>query len=158
VLYYDLGGKDADWASTLFRIPHNAAEYTLGLGFGFGLVMAGTMASRLVSRVVGVYPLRFLGTVSYSVFLVHPLYILAAFPHLRLATAGQVQPFIVALGQSPWWFGFFAFAPGVLLWAAVTYLVVERPFLMMRPRQIRPESGGVLTFPQTAPAVMRPAA
>lgn len=133
LLYHDLGGKDADWFSRWTGVPHNLAEYTIGLGVGFGLVVVGTMCSRAVSTAAGVWPLRFLGTISYSVFLVHPFYILANFPQMKFPQVGGVQPFFQEFGTAPWWYGFFVFSPGLVLWAAVTYAVVERPFLMMRP-------------------------
>ena len=132
-LYYDLGGKDADWVSRITRIPHNLAENTIGLGLGFALVLIGTMCSVIVSRVAGAGPLRFLGTISFSVFLIHPFYILANFPQLRFAAVGGIQSIFEPIGVAPWWYGFFIFAPGLILWAAVSYLVIERPFLLMRP-------------------------
>jgi peptidoglycan/LPS O-acetylase OafA/YrhL len=151
-LYYDLGGRDADWVSALTKIPHNTAENTIGLGIGFGLVVAGTMCSAVVSRVAGVAPLRFLGTISYSVFLIHPFYILANFPELKFASVGRPQDFFTALGTAPWWYGFFVFAPGLIVWASVSYALIERPFLLMRPKPARPEAGGILPFPPPVPA------
>jgi peptidoglycan/LPS O-acetylase OafA/YrhL len=142
LLYHDLGYDKADWFARWLKRPSNPAGYTIGLGVGFGLVVIGTMCSRVVSRVVGVYPLRFLGTVSYSVFLLHPFYLLANFPQLKLPEVGQPTPALAAYGQAPWWYGFFFFAPGVLLWASVAYVLVERPFLKLRPRAARPEPAG----------------
>lgn len=138
LMRYDFGGKDNDWAAALTRIPHNPAEATLGLGLGFGLLLVGTMCSGLVSRAAGVAPLRFLGTISYSVFLIHPFYILANFPQLRLKGVGATQPFFQEIGTAPWWYGFFVFAPGLLLWASVSYALIERPFLRLRPGVARP--------------------
>jgi len=159
VLYYDLGGKDADWFSKVAHVPHNLAEYTLGLGFGFGLVVAGSMTSVVIARVVGIYPLRFLGTISYSIFLVHPFYILANFPLLKFSEVGRTQPFFEVIGVAPWWFGFFVFAPGLLIWSSATYLLIERPFLMMRSRPaVKPESPAVVVVPIDGPGALRRAA
>ena len=152
LLYYDLGGKDADWVSKYTKIPHNNAENTIGLGLGFGLLVAGTMLSGVWSRLAGVAPLRFLGTISYSIFLLHPFYILANFPQLEFAKVGQAQPFCAAIGPSPWWFPFIGFAPGMLLWAAASYAIIERPFLKMRPSGTKPT-----TLPMPQPSVEVPA-
>lgn len=157
LLYYDLGGKDADWVSRLTNIPHNQAENTIGLGLGFGLVVVGTMLSAGVSRVAGVAPLRFLGTISYSVFLIHPFYILANFPELVFGKVGGQQPCFAAVGTAPWWYGFFVFGPGLLLWASASYLVFERPFLMLRPGA-RPAAAPPLAVHAPEPVPHRAAA
>jgi peptidoglycan/LPS O-acetylase OafA/YrhL len=140
LLYYDFHGHD--WFGDLGIVAKNSAGYTVGLACGFGLVMLGTLSSEVVSRAAGVWPLRVVGTISYSLFLIHPFYLLANFPQLVFAGVGQAQPFFEAYGMAPWWYGFFLFFPGLLLWSAVSYVVIERRFQMMRPRQPRLREDG----------------
>ena len=131
-----------DWFTDLKLVPNrDGGARTVGLALGFSLVLLGTFSSAVASRAIAVWPLRVLGTISYSIYLIHPFYLLANFPRLAFAKviAQQPQPFFAAYGVAPWWYGFFVFFPGVLLWSAVSYIVIERPFLMMRP--VRPAAG-----------------
>ena len=145
LMFIDL--RNHDWFSDLKIVPSCIPEagntgYTVGLALGFSLVLLGSFASGLVSRVVGIWPLRVLGTISYSLYLIHPFYLLANFPQMVFSKVGSPQAFAAACGAAPWWYGFFVFFPGVLLWSAASYIAIERPFLMMRPvRPVRPAAG-----------------
>ena len=130
-----------DWFIDLKVIPdvgpgYRYSGYTIGLALGFSLTLLGTFSSALISKALGVWPLRVFGTISYSIYLVHPFYLLANFPQMDFHKVGAVQEFFAAYGTAPWWYGPFAFFPGLFLWSAVSYIVIERPFLLMRP--IRP--------------------
>lgn len=134
LLYHDVGGVKADWIARLVGSQPDPAGYTIGLGLGFGLLTVGTLCSRAVSGLVSVWPLRALGTISYSVFLIHPFYLLACFPQLVFSKVGTVQPAFAPLGTAPWWYLYALVLPGLFLWAGTTYLLVERPFLLRRPK------------------------
>jgi peptidoglycan/LPS O-acetylase OafA/YrhL len=90
---------------------------------------------------MGVWPLRVVGTISYSLFLIHPFYLLVNFPQLVFARVGGAQPFFEPNAVAPWWYGFFLFLPGMLLWSAISYIVIKRPFKRMRPKQARSRGG-----------------
>jgi peptidoglycan/LPS O-acetylase OafA/YrhL len=152
LLYYDFHGHD--WFGDLGIVAKNSAGYTVGLACGFGLVMIGTLGSQIVSRLAGIWPLRVVGTISYSLFLIHPFYLLANFPQLVFARVGAAQPFFEPYGVAPWWYGFFLFFPGLLLWSAVSYIAIERPFQMMRPQRAQPREEA----PKEEAVVMRRAA
>jgi peptidoglycan/LPS O-acetylase OafA/YrhL len=133
MLYHDF--KSADWFSALKLVPKDHAGYTMGLTIGFSLVMVGALCSSLVSRTTGIWPLRFLGTISYSIYLVHPFYFLLSFPGFSFTRIGQQIPLLQQHGIAPLWYGLLVFVPGLLFWAGVSYLVIERPFQMLRPRR-----------------------
>ncbi len=135
LLAYDF--LDKDWFATdLKLIPKDTNQYSIGLALGFGLLMTGSLYSRLVAAIVGLWPLRVLGTISYSIYLVHPFYFLAAFPCLAFNRIGQLNPGFEPIGVAPWWYGFFVFFPGLLLWSGVSYLLFERPFQQIRPKAV----------------------
>jgi peptidoglycan/LPS O-acetylase OafA/YrhL len=144
LLYYDF--HEHDWFGNLGLLTENPSGYgevgTVGLACGFGLVMVGTLTSQAVSRIAGVWPLRVVGTISYSLFLIHPFYLLVNFPQLMLVGGVHPQPSFAPLGVAPWWYGFFLFFPGMLLWAAASYIAIERPFQMMRPQRAKPRQEG----------------
>ena len=146
LLVYDFKGKD--WFSTKIGIvPKDPKGYTLGLALGFGLLVVGSLSSRLISTIVAIWPLRFLGTISYSIYLVHPFYLLAAFPPLRFVGVGQPQEFLAPIGVAPAWYGFFVFFPGILLWSSITYLLIERPAQTLGWKKQQPE-------PRTLPRIV----
>jgi peptidoglycan/LPS O-acetylase OafA/YrhL len=141
LLYLDF--HEHDWFGNLAITARNPMPYTIGLACGFALVMLGTLSSRAVSGVAGVWPLRVVGTISYSLFLIHPFYFLANFPRMIFARVALPQAAFKSFPMAPWWYGFFLFFPGLLLWSAVSYIVFERPFQMMRPQRARSREEGV---------------
>lgn len=127
-------GAPFDWFNRLGIVKKNTAEYTVGLAFACSLILIGTLRSRLVATVMSVKPLRVLGAVSYSLFLLHPFFILAVFPKFNFAMAGRVQKLIEPMVYAPPWYAPAIMFPGALAWAIVCFLLVERPFLLRRPK------------------------
>ena len=75
-------------------------------------------------------PLRLLGLISYSVYLIHLFYILANFPQIGLFTRAGTTPSyeqMRLLPQMPVWYLPLVFFPGALMWGVVSYVLVERP-------------------------------
>lgn len=126
-------GGPFDWFWRLGLVPKNPAEYTVGLAFACSLILLGTLRSSRIAALMSVKPLRVLGAVSYSLFLLHPFFILAVFPRFDFAKAGQVQPLLDTALLAPPWFAPFVMFPGALAWAIACFLLVERPFLLRRP-------------------------
>ncbi len=149
--------RNHDWFTDLKIVPNvDGGAQTVGLALGFSLVLLGSFSSAVVSRATGIWPLRVLGTISYSLYLIHPFYLLANFPQMVFSKVGSPQAFAAACGVAPWWYGFFVFFPGVLLWSAASYIAIERPFLMMRP--VRPAAGNEAREGKTAAIEIRKAA
>lgn len=106
-------------------------EQELAVGIGAGLAICGSVLHPALRRAFSLRPLRVLGTVSYSIYLLHPLLLALSFglplPSWRLGvkvvreTAG-VLPLLLC------------YAPAVVFYACCAYLLVERPMLRLRPR------------------------
>jgi peptidoglycan/LPS O-acetylase OafA/YrhL len=127
-------GAPFDWFNTLGIVPKNHAEYTIGLAVACSLILVGTLRSPLVAHWMSLKPFRVLGSISYSLFLIHPFFILAVFPKFDFSKAGQVQALIDAAPAAPAWYAPFVMFPGALAWAIVCFVLVERPFLLRRPK------------------------
>lgn len=127
LLLFDLSGGPArtDWAEIIgFTYPRTDRQ-TTGLGIGFMLMLAATPHLRQLGRALDVYPLRLLGLVSYSLYVMHPIYILANFPMMGNFTPSV--PLFEPLGRMPWWYLPTIFVPGAIFWAIVSYVLIEKP-------------------------------
>lgn len=135
-LDFQVGGSGTffDWFAALKIVPKNLAEYSIGLACACSLILIGTLRSPKVAALMSIKPLRVLGAVSYSLFLIHPFFILAVFPKFSFATAGQVQNLIAPVVYAPAWFAPFVMFPGALAWAIICFVLIERPFLLRRPK------------------------
>jgi peptidoglycan/LPS O-acetylase OafA/YrhL len=130
LIYFDFGGPYYDWFANLgIGLKHMDGQ-TLGLGLGCGLFVAGLPNLPALGKILNIAPLRFIGVISYSVYITHFFYILANFPELKLFTLAG-KPVMYAHFQTlpayPDWFLPFVFFPGVMFWGAVSFLLVERP-------------------------------
>jgi peptidoglycan/LPS O-acetylase OafA/YrhL len=92
-----------------------ASLYTLVAELGAAALIVGlvTMPGSAVSRVFGCSPMAWVGTRSYAIYLWQS-------PLIFLATRHHVSPFVGAVGA--------------VAAAAVSWVVVERPFLRMKDR------------------------
>jgi peptidoglycan/LPS O-acetylase OafA/YrhL len=129
LLFFDMIGPKFDVFFLLGLTKKNLAEYTIGLGLATALVAASAPHVRLVSALLDVLPFRMLGAISYSVFLMHPFYILMNFPEFVLRKVGQQVELWKTYEALPAWYLPFVFLPGVLIWSMITFLLIERPAL-----------------------------
>jgi peptidoglycan/LPS O-acetylase OafA/YrhL len=130
MLVYDLGGPKHDWVAKLGVNPPHADGETLGLGLACALILAALPHSDILARMLNVLPLRVLGIISYSLYIVHFFYILANFPEIGLFTKAGTPPLyehFKSLAPMPAWYMPFIFFPGALFWALISFLLVERP-------------------------------
>ncbi|OQA34726.1 MAG: Acyltransferase family protein [Betaproteobacteria bacterium ADurb.Bin341] len=138
LLYLDFqvgpNGTLFDWFAALKIVPKNLAEYSVGLACASSLILIGTLCSPRIARVMSIKPFRVLGAISYSLFLIHPFFILAVFPKFDFTKAGQVQNLVDPVVYAPAWYVPAIMFPGVLVWAIVCFILVERPFLLRRPK------------------------
>jgi peptidoglycan/LPS O-acetylase OafA/YrhL len=143
---FALDFKEVDWFGDAvrwsgrycFSIDIPISHYTVGLGVSFALIMIGAVSSRGLARVFGSGPLRIMGVISYSAFLLHDFIIVADLP-LSFDGMGRIHgmwgPAMQELPPAPAWFVPLVILPAVFFWATVSFLLIERPFLLMRPKQ-----------------------
>lgn len=143
LLLFDLSGPSqpipnapnrwpTDWANWIGIAVERWDRETLGLGIGFGLVLSATPGLPRIGRILEVWPMRLLGLVSYSLFILHPFYILLNFPEM-----GRIQPnfeLFKGYDRMSWWYLPLIFAPGAIFWAIVSYIVIERPGIALGKR------------------------
>jgi len=113
--------------------PPTRHQSSFGLGVGLAAVIVGLARSRRLSEWLSPVPMRMLGCVSYSLFLWHPVLICIDAP-IRFNGSGSV----VLVGQLPpgisQWSLLLIFAPGFIMAAVLSFVAIERPFLLMRRR------------------------
>lgn len=126
----DLRGPKYDWVAHAGIVQRNLAEYTIGLGLSFAMIAAAVPHVAVAGRILNVFAFRFIGVVSYSIFIVHPFYLLVNFPELVLRKVGTQTEYFKTLEAMPNWYLPFVFVPGIFAWAAVTFLVIEKPALV----------------------------
>ena len=114
--------------------PEHSMSYSLWLGLGAGLLMVGAVCSPSLARLFGVGPLRYLGAISYGLYLWHPIYLALNFPEMRFDQAGEIQIALAHYPSMPFWYMPLIFMPGELLLASLSFVLIERPFLVRRPK------------------------
>lgn len=107
--------------------------YTVQLGIATALLVVGALLSTTINRFLSIKPLQFLGVISYSIFLWHGFVIVADLP-----VAFDGRGFLRYLGgpfeTMPFWVPLFVILPSVLFWSLVSFALIERPFLKLRPK------------------------
>jgi peptidoglycan/LPS O-acetylase OafA/YrhL len=130
LLVLDFHGPRFDWAEKLGIGVRHADEQTLGLGIGCGLLLAGLPQVKWLSNALSIFPLRMLGVISYSLYITHFFYIYASAPEIGPFThlgSPDLYKHFSQLPQLPGWYLPLVFFPGSIFWAAVCFILVERP-------------------------------
>lgn len=143
VAFFLLAAHHKDVVPLLGIGPEHSISYSIGLGLGTGLLMVGAVCSPSLVRVFGTGPLRYLGAISYGLYLWHPIFLWLNFPEMQFDQAGQVQAFAAHYPSMPFWYMPLVFIPGELLLATLSFVLVERPFLVMRPKSASPPVQGL---------------
>ena len=150
----DLYGPRTDWVAHAGLVKRNLAEYTIGLGLSFAMIAMAIPFVPTVGRLLDTFPIRFVGVISYSVFIVHPFYLMVNFPELVLRKVGTQTEYFKTVEAMPDWYMPLLFAPGIFAWAAVTFLLIERPALVWGSHLIRRQRERARgTFDPTGPRV-----
>lgn len=145
LFYYDLGGPQHDWLGHLGIGQVHPDNSTLGLGLACALILVALPHLPQVGTVLNVLPFRFLGVISYSVYIIHFFYIRANFPEIVLFSQAGSDPLyqhFKTIAPYPAWYLPLVFFPGVLFWGAVSFLLVERPGILlgrMIVKRVKPE-------------------
>lgn len=102
----------------------------LSLGLGVLALIVGAVQSPLFRCVFEIFPLRMLGTISYSLFMWHSFLIVANFP---VTFNGRGELLAIGLMPSvPAWHMPVFVIPALISSATLSYLLIERPFLLKR--------------------------
>lgn len=124
-------------ASLTFDTPNIMDGYnryfSFSLGVGFALLILGSLCFSPIYRFLSLTPLRFLGAISYSVFLWNAFVMLVG-TNAQLSSIGpgvMGAPFISAV-DGTWWSFFGIYTAAFLFYGSVSYVLVERPFMLMR--------------------------
>jgi peptidoglycan/LPS O-acetylase OafA/YrhL len=113
--------------------PYSAIipESTL-VGLSIGLILLGVMYWKPASRFFSLYPLRFIGHISYSIFLWQAFIILAqSGKTFDQATIGGELLLLGKAGRAPF---ILLYLPALFFWSSLSYYFIELPFLRMRKR------------------------
>jgi peptidoglycan/LPS O-acetylase OafA/YrhL len=134
LLLIDFRGPSFDWAAQIgLGLRHTDAQ-TIGLGLGFSLLLAALPHLAFLGRILSVAPLQMVGVISYSVYVTQFFYIYANVPEIGLFTRAGTQPMyehFLQMPSYPAWYLPLVFFPGALFWGVVSYLLVERPGMML---------------------------
>jgi peptidoglycan/LPS O-acetylase OafA/YrhL len=134
LLLIDFKGPAFDWAAQIGLGLKHDDEQTIGLGLGYSLLLAGLPHLAFLGRILSVAPLQMIGIVSFSVYVTQFFYIYANFPEIGLFTLTGSQPMyqhFLQMPSYPVWYLPLVFFPGALFWGVVSYLLVERPGMML---------------------------
>jgi peptidoglycan/LPS O-acetylase OafA/YrhL len=126
LILVEFGGIDV-----IFKLGLTPAKSIYGGGFGLGLGTALVLATMpnlsLVGKALDVFPLRMLGAISYSLYVIHPFILNLTFPQ----TGILISPRDYSRFVSPGTIGPLEFAlvliPSILFWSTVCFVAVERP-------------------------------
>jgi peptidoglycan/LPS O-acetylase OafA/YrhL len=115
----------------------DSSTYTVGLALASLLMVAGSVATPLLAKFFAWSPFRILGAISYSIFVWHGFIVCADFP-LHFDTRGQILEDMPGGLQTwpvaPYWLALVVPVPAVVFWAVLSFILIERPFLLRRPK------------------------
>jgi peptidoglycan/LPS O-acetylase OafA/YrhL len=139
---YDVFEKLGFWAE-------NPSRYTFTLGIACFMILIGLSRETIVSKALSVAPLRFIGIISYSVFILHLFYVALLYPDISFYGAPPTALF-QAMPRMPSWYLPMVVLPGLFLWAAVAYLLIEKPMIQFGKKRIAHQKKSAKKVPVVA--------
>jgi peptidoglycan/LPS O-acetylase OafA/YrhL len=112
--------------------------YSITLGVAIALVMLGVIQFRLASRFLSWFPFRFLGAISFSVFVWNGLIILQGtnlYLNTFYPTISQNDTAFPQILRGGWVSFFGVYLASFVFFGAISYLAIERPFLLLRRKR-----------------------
>lgn len=143
--------RGVDWIGALLvrvpGIPHAPtmppSSFTVGLALASIFIVVGSVTSASLDRLFGWTPFRVLGTISFSMFVWQGFIVAADFALTFDTRGGMFQTIpggLDAWPRAPWWLMLVIPLPAVTFWSIVSFLLIERPFLLRRPRSAVPDT------------------
>lgn len=124
-----------DWIGQLLHMRKAPAGFTVGLALACFFIVLGVIASRPIAFIFSLPPMRILGTISYSVFMLHPIFIYFCFPPAVLGNNAQGKELLMqTLPVATGWYLPLVFMPGIFFWSIISYIAIELPFLRRRKK------------------------
>lgn len=121
--------------------------YTLTLAVSYGLLLFASVKSKIISALFGFRPLRYLGAISYSIFIWNGL-IISYGTSIRFHGIYPMvlpeNPYLTNIdGSVVTFLGFYGAA--ILFYASISYVLIERPFLLLKrkTKTIEEPKGGI---------------
>ncbi len=109
------------------------SEREVFLGFGVALMLLGTVSTPWLRTIFSLRPLRILGTISYSIYLVHPLLLIQSFGLKFSVPATEILSRSHATTPMHAADIMIIYVPALVFFSCCTYLAIERPMLRLRP-------------------------
>jgi len=109
------------------------SERRIVIGLGTGAVLCGAILSKSIGMVLSIKPLRVLGAVSYSIYLVHSVVLIYSFG-LTVEGNGRVAQGAASNFIAQGTPAFLVYLCSIVFFACCTFLLVERPALRLRSR------------------------
>ena len=107
--------------------------YTVALAFAMTLLLWGSACSRWTGTFFASAPWRVLAAASYSVFVWHSMIIVADAP-VTFDGTGFLKPDGALVNGAPGWVIPVIYLPAYVLVGSLSFLAIERPFLLLRSR------------------------
>lgn len=111
--------------------------YSLSTGLAAFLLLFVILKWKPLQIIIGFLPLRILGVVSYSIYLTHPLLLVAGTP-IRFNGMADIlnSPLTSPRIVTNWITFLFVYLPSIVTLATLSYLTIERPFLLLGRRKV----------------------
>lgn len=117
--------------SPFILVAHRESSHTVGLAIAVALIMFGICNNRFLNNFFSLRPLRWLGAISFGVFMWHSFILLSDFP-LKFSAAGTVKLSASFGGTAPWWTLPGIVIPAFLFVGIASFILIERPFLLRK--------------------------
>lgn len=101
-------------------------DYSITIGIAAALLMLGAMKCMPIRTFMSLFPFRFIGIISYSIYMWHSLFLGLIRTTVKVVEhpgVGDLNGLIVL------------YVPAILLWSAASYALVEKPFLKLRVKR-----------------------